>query len=75
MPCLLRTLSRLLVNIILLREGYCGLIIRKSQRIAYFSALEAFDNDHEDKLKRFFIEKFRFTYDKFFMVYIKYLKD
>ncbi|MBU2639364.1 MAG: Fic family protein [Nanoarchaeota archaeon] len=67
--------GRLLANMILLKEGYPGLIIRKSQRIAYFSSLEAFDNGHETKLKRFFIEKFKNTYDKFFMVYIKYLKN
>jgi Fic family protein len=66
--------GRLLVNIILLNKGYSPLIIRKSQKISYFSALEAFDKGHEDKLHRFLIEKYKDAYDKFFKRYIKYLK-
>ena len=65
--------GRLLANIMLLNKGYPPLIIRKTQRIAYFNALEAFDSGHDDKLKRFFIEKFRETYEKFFRIYIKYI--
>ena len=65
--------GRLLTNIILIEKGYPPLIIRKTQRIAYFKALDSFDNGYEDKLKRFFIEKFKNTYEKFFLIYIKYL--
>ena len=65
--------GRLLVNISLLNRGYPPLIIRKTQRLSYFSSLEAFDNGYEDKLHRFLIEKYKGTYEKFFKVYIKYL--
>ena len=66
--------GRLLINIMLLNHGYPPLIIRKSQRVSYFSCLEAFDRGYEDKLSRFLIEKYKATYEKFFKVYIKYLK-
>jgi len=66
--------GRLLINIILLNNGYAPLIIRKSHRIAYFNALEAFDDGYFDKLHRFLIEKYKNTYKNFFGVYIKYLK-
>lgn len=66
--------GRLLINIILLTNGYSPLIIRKTYRISYFNALESFDNNHQDKLKRFLIEKYKDTYEKFFKVYITYLK-
>jgi len=66
--------GRLLINVILTSNGYPPLIIRKSQRLAYLAALEAFDNGYEDKLSRFLVEKYKKTYEKFFLVYIKYLK-
>ncbi len=65
--------GRLLINIILLNHNYPPLIIRKTQRLSYFSALEAFDKNHEDKLFRFVIEKYKDTYEKFFQIYLKYL--
>lgn len=65
--------GRLLINIMLLNNGYLPLIIRKSQKISYFSCLEAFDKGYEDKLNRFLIEKYKKTYEKFFKVYVKYL--
>ncbi|MBU1973897.1 MAG: Fic family protein [Nanoarchaeota archaeon] len=65
--------GRLLINIILLNYGYPPLIIRKTQRIAYFHALEAFDNKHFDNLYHFLIEKYQKTYDNFFKIYIKYI--
>ena len=65
--------GRLLVNIILLNQGYPPLIIRKTQRISYFACLEAFDKGHEDKLSRFLIEKYKKTYEKFFKVYFRYI--
>jgi|TARA_Y100000310_G_C20606728_1_gene775886 Fic family protein len=65
--------GRMLINIMLIKNNYPPLIIRKNQRISYFSALEAFDYKHEDKLKRFMIEKYKNTFEKFFKIYIKYL--
>jgi|SRR3989344_5714254 len=65
--------GRLLINIILINNGYSPLIIRKSQRLAYFSCLEAFDNKYETKLIRFVVEKYKDTYKKFFEIYVKYL--
>ena len=65
--------GRLLINIMSINHGYPPLIIRKCQRISYFSCLEAFDNGHEDKLNRFLVEKYKKTYEKFFKVYFRYL--
>lgn len=65
--------GRMIVNAMLVAEGYPPLIIRTSQRMSYFSALDAFDHRHEDKLKRFMIERYLDTYEKFFKVYVKYL--
>jgi len=65
--------GRLLINIILMNHGYPPMIIRKSQRLAYFNALEAFDHEHPDKLYWFLIERYKGTYEKFFEIYIKYL--
>ena len=66
--------GRLLVNIMLLNNRCPPLIIRKSQRLSYFSCLEAFDKGYEDKLNRFLVEKYKKTYEKFFKVYVEYLK-
>ena len=66
--------GRLLINIMLLNNRYPPLIIRKSQRLSYFSCLEAFDKGYEDKLNRFLVEKYKKTYEKFFKVYVKYLE-
>lgn len=65
--------GRLLIAIILLKQGYPPLIIRKSQRLAYFGALEAFDNRHPEKLYWFLIEKYKKTFKNFFSEYVKYL--
>lgn len=65
--------GRILLNAILLLHGYPPLIIRKTQRIAYFGALAAADKGHYDKLSRFLIEKYKKTYQHFFEVYVKYL--
>ena len=65
--------GRLLMNVMLLQQDYPPLIIRKSQRVKYFNALEAFDQGHPDKLYRFIINKYKNTYKKFFKVYIEYL--
>jgi Fic family protein len=65
--------GRLLINSILLEHGYPPLIIRKTMRASYFSALEAYDNDYKNKLYRFLIEKFERTFYEFFQIYIQYL--
>ncbi len=66
--------GRLLVNIMLMNHGYPPLIIRKTHRTAYLACLEAFDQGYSDKLKRFLVEKYKATYEKFFEVYVRYLK-
>ena len=65
--------GRLLINVMLLNHGYPPLIIRKTQRLSYFSCLEAFDKGHKDKIERFLVEKYKDTYRKFFEVYVKYI--
>ncbi|MDO8459791.1 MAG: Fic family protein [Nanoarchaeota archaeon] len=65
--------GRILLNAILLEHNYPPLIIRKTSRIAYFSSLEAFDNGHKAKLERFFLDKIKDTFEKFFKVYVRYL--
>ena len=65
--------GRLLINIMLLSTDYPPLIIRKTQRIRYFHALEAFDNNHYDNLYRFLFKKYKDTYNKFFKIYVKYI--
>lgn len=65
--------GRILLNAILLKHGYPPLIIRKTQRVAYFSALAAADKGHYEKLSRFLIEKYKKTYQQFFEVYVRYL--
>lgn len=67
--------GRLLIAIMLLSEGYPPVIIRKTNRIAYFHTLESFDKGYKEALYRFLIEKFKKTYHQFFEVYIKYLNS
>ena len=65
--------GRFLINIILIKNKYPPLIIRKSQRVAYLYAMENFDHKHTDNLERFILERCKETYHKFFEVYIKYI--
>jgi len=65
--------GRILLNALLLEREYPPVIIRKTTRIAYFAALEAFDKGYKPKLERFLIEKLKNTFKNFFQVYIKYL--
>lgn len=65
--------GRILINSILIEHGYPPLIIRKSMRLSYFNALEAFDNGYKDKLHRFLIQKFEKTFKNFFEIYYKYV--
>lgn len=66
--------GRFLINVMLVNEGYPPLIIRKTQRIAYYKCLEDFDNGYKKNLERFLMEKYKNTYKKFFQVYVKYAK-
>ena len=66
--------GRFLINVILVNNGYPPLIIRKTVRKSYMSALSAFDFGYEDKLKRLLLEKYKETYKKFFEVYVRYAK-
>jgi len=66
--------GRFLINVILVGSGYAPLIIRKSQRIAYLKCLEDFDNGYATNLERFMLKKYKSTFDKFFKIYLKYLK-
>ena len=65
--------GRFLINIILVKNHYPPLIVRTTVRKAYMSCLQAFDNGHEDKLKRFLVEKYKETFRKFFEIYVKYV--
>ena len=65
--------GRMLINTMLISHDYPLLIIRKTQRQSYFSALGAFDSNYPHKLERFIIEKYKDTFEKFFKIYVKYL--
>ncbi|MBI3623049.1 Fic family protein [Candidatus Pacearchaeota archaeon] len=65
--------GRFLINVILANNKYPPLIIRKSQRLAYLTALEKFDKGHSDNLERFILQRFKDTYRKFFEIYIRYV--
>ncbi|MCK4647512.1 Fic family protein [Candidatus Pacearchaeota archaeon] len=65
--------GRFLINIILINNKYPPLIIRKSQRLAYITALEKFDDKYYDALERFILKRFKETYKKFFEVYVRYI--
>jgi Fic family protein len=65
--------GRILQNAILVNAGFPPIIIRKTMRVSYLSALAAYDNGYKDKLMRFNIEKLKETYEKFFLIYMKYL--
>ncbi len=65
--------GRVLINTILLEHDLPPIIIRKTMRSAYFSALEASDARNKQKLERFIIDKFKNTFNKFFKVYTQYL--
>ncbi|MEK6915172.1 MAG: Fic family protein [Nanoarchaeota archaeon] len=65
--------GRFLINIILIKNKYPPLIIRKSQRVHYLKSLDDFDNNHKDSLERFILERFKETYSKFFEIYVKYV--
>ena len=66
--------GRFLINIMLIKNKYPPLIIRKSQRLSYLKSLEDFDTNHIDTIERFILERFKETYTKFFEIYVKYIK-
>ncbi len=65
--------GRVLINAILLENKYPPLIIRKTMRSSYFSALEANDKGYKPKLERFILDKFERTFNNFFKIYVKYI--
>ena len=65
--------GRILINAILLEKGYPPLIIRKTMRLSYFNALEAYDHGHKTRFQRFLLEKFEKTFKSFFKIYLNYL--
>lgn len=65
--------GRMLINIILMNNGYPPLIIRKTQRVKYFHSLQAFDDNYHGRLERFLLNSCKKTYRTFFEVYIQYI--
>ena len=65
--------GRMLLNYILLKQGYFPIILRKTQRAKYLKALQAADHNQFIPLMRFALEKTKETYSKFFAVYHKYV--
>ncbi|MBW2975552.1 Fic family protein [Candidatus Woesearchaeota archaeon] len=65
--------GRILINAILIENGFPPLIIRKTMRASYFKALEAYDKGYKTKLERFLLEKMEKTFKDFFKIYVDYL--
>ena len=65
--------GRMLLNYILIKQGYYPLIIRKNQRTKYLKALQVADSGKWLPLMRFSIEKMKETYRKFFETYYQYI--
>lgn len=65
--------GRFLINVMLLQSGYPPLIVRKTQRLSYFSSLEDSDNGRPATLENFLYQRLAETHEKFFHVYLKYL--
>ena len=66
--------ARFLANVMLIENGYPPIIIRKTWRASYLKCLEDYDRGYTANLERFFLEKYKRTYEDFFGVYAKYLK-
>ncbi len=66
--------GRFLSNVVLVNAGYPPLIVRTTQRIAYFNALHDFDEGRAQMIEKFFYDRFIETNEKFFKIYAKYLK-
>ena len=65
--------GRMLLNYILLKQGYFPIILRKTQRARYLKALQAADHNQFIPLMRFALAKTKETYSKFFAVYHRYV--
>lgn len=65
--------GRFLSNVILVNNNYPPLITRKTQRMSYLKALEDFDRGYKPNLERFFLRRFKETYEKFFRTYVRYV--
>ncbi|MFH1586652.1 MAG: Fic family protein [Candidatus Diapherotrites archaeon] len=65
--------GRFIINVGLVNEGYAPLIIRKSQRTAYLKCLSDYDNGYAENLERFFLAKYKKTFENLFKIYIKYI--
>ena len=65
--------GRMLMNYILIKEGYYPIIIRKNHRQRYLKALNAADLNKYVPLMGFGIEKAKETYRKFFEMYYNYI--
>jgi hypothetical protein len=63
--------ARFLANVMLLENGYPPIIIRKTWRTSYLKCLADYDRGYAANLERFFLEKYKRTYDDFFGVYLK----
>ena len=65
--------GRMLLNYVLIKEGYYPIIIRKTHRNSYLKTLEAADNRQNIPLMRFALENAKETYRKFFEVYYMHI--
>ncbi len=66
--------GRFLSLLILTERNYPPFIIRKSQRQSYYKCLEDFHKkNYAGNLERFFLDKYKKTYRKFFQGYKKYI--
>ena len=65
--------GRMLLNYILIKQGYYPIIIRKTQRAKYIKALQSADREVNIPLLRFSLEKTKETYRKFFEIFYKYV--
>ena len=66
--------GRFLSNVILMGHKYPPLIIRKTQRGSYIKCLQDFHRGYTPNLERFFLDKYKKTYRKFFAAYLKYIR-
>ncbi len=66
--------GRFIITAMLVNNGYPPMIIRKTQRDAYIKTLEDFNRGYTENLERFFLEKYKKTFEKFFAAYTKYIK-
>ncbi|MEK6973333.1 MAG: Fic family protein [archaeon] len=66
--------GRFIALAMLVNENYPPLIIRKTQRDSYIKSLEDFHRGYTKNLERFFLEKYKKTFENFFAGYLRYIK-